>query len=297
MRSVITFFACLILSASAFAGTDQSPKKMTADEFEASLKYQKGEVLLPNKVAKLTIPDNFRYLSPEDAERVLVDAWGNPAGGETQGMIFPAAVSPLSDDGWGVIITYEEDGHVSDDDADSIKYDDLLKQMQMDVAERNEARRKEGYEPVNLIGWAARPFYEKESHKLYWAKELQFGEEKGHTLNYNIRVLGRKGVLVLNAVAGMNQLPAVEKDMKQVLAFTEFTSGNRYSDFNSSTDKVAAYGIGALVAGGIAAKTGLLAKLVGVLLAAKKVIFVGIVAAGGFIVSIFRKKKKDGEEV
>lgn len=78
-----------------------------------------------------------------------------------------------------------------------------------------------------------------------------------HSLNYNIRVRGREGVLILNAVAGMDQLATIKNEMKQVTAFTDFTSGNRYADFIESTDKVAEYGIAALIAGGAAAKLGL----------------------------------------
>lgn len=39
----------------------------------------------------------------------------------------------------------------------------------------------------------------------------------------------------------------------------EFNSGRRYEDFDSSIDEVAAYEVGGLVAGKVAAKTGLLA--------------------------------------
>ena len=56
---------------------------------------------------------------------------------------------------------------------------------------------------------------------------------------------------------------------------TEFNDGERYTDYNSKTDKTAAYGIGALVAGGIAAKAGLFAKLGALLLGLKKLIMIG----------------------
>ena len=169
-------------------------------------------------------------------------------------MLFPAGASPVSDNGWGVVITYEEDGYVSDKDADSINYDSLIKEMKEGTAESNKEREKQGYQTVDLVGWAAKPYYDKDAHKLYWAKELAFGGNAEHTLNYNIRVLGRRGVLVLNAVAGMDQLASVEKDMRNVLAFTDFNPGYRYADFDSKTDKTATYGIAALVAGGLAAK-------------------------------------------
>jgi len=100
---------------------------------------------------------------------------------------------------------------------------------------------------MTLVGWAERPSYDKANHKLYWAKELKAEGSQQDSLNYNIRVLGRKGVLVLNAVAGMDQIAKIRTEMKQVTAFSEFTDGNRYADFDSHTDKTAEYGIAALV--------------------------------------------------
>lgn len=77
----------------------------------------------------------------------------------------------------------------------------------------------------------------------------------------------------------------------------EFTTGNKYSDFNSSTDKVAAYGIGAVVAGGILAKTGVFAMIGKFLLAAWKFILIGLVALGAGIKKLFRKKNTDNSTI
>ena len=280
----------VLFCSTAFAA--EKPK-MTAQEFEASLKYQNGEIVLPGGMATLKVPDSFRYLDAKDCERVLVEAWGNPAGNNTLGMLVPAGVSPLSENGWGVVITYDEDGYVSDKDADSINYDDLLKEMKEGIADQNKKRQEKGYHTIELAGWAAKPYYDKSTHKLYWAKELVFGGEKAHTLNYSIRILGRKGVLVLNAVAGMNRLDGVKSDMQQVLHFTDFNPGYRYEEYDSKTDKTAAYGIAALVAGGVAAKAGLFTKLFAVLLAAKKAIFAGVIALGAFFAKFFKRNKQD----
>lgn len=270
-----------------------SQTQMTADEFVASLKFQSGKIDLPNGIASLDLPPSFRYLNPQDASRVLVDAWGNPPGTKTLGMIFPADESPVSQNGWGIVITYDEDGHVSDEDADAIKYDELLKDMQSSMTEANEERKKQGYDPISLVGWAETPSYDKANHKLYWAKELAVGDAQQHTLNYNIRVLGRQGVLVLNAVAGMSQIATIKAEMPNVLSATNFKEGNGYADFNSSTDKVAAYGLAALVAGGAAAKLGLFAKLFALLLAFKKLIIIGLIALGVGIKKILGMRKKE----
>jgi uncharacterized membrane-anchored protein len=53
---------------------------------------------------------------------------------------------------------------------------------------------------------------------------------------------------------------------------------------------MAEYGLGALIAGGVAAKLGLFAKIGAFLLAFKKVLFIGLAALGGFLFKLFKKK-------
>jgi uncharacterized membrane-anchored protein len=265
-------------------------KEMTPEEFEASLKFQRGKVTLRDGLAVLTVPAGFRYLDPEQTERLLVDAWGNPPGAETLGMLLPSDTGVVGDAAWGVVITYDEDGYVKDDEAEQINYDELLEAMREGTREGNAERKKLGYEPVELIGWAAPPRYDRAAHKLYWAKELKFGDAAEHTLNYDIRVLGRRGVLSLNAVASTGQLKEVEAGMRDVLKIVEFNEGHRYGDYVPGVDKVAAYGLGALVAGKLAAKAGLFKVLIGALVAGKKFLLIGLVAVGFLLKKLFTRK-------
>ncbi|MEJ2022478.1 MAG: DUF2167 domain-containing protein, partial [Maritimibacter sp.] len=140
-------------------------------------------------------------------------------------------------------------------------YNDLLKQMQADARESSKWREENGYDSIELLGWAEPPRYDQTERKLYWAKELQFGGDELHTLNYNIRALGREGVLILNVIASMEQLDEVRAATPDLLAMTSFTEGNRYIDFKPDLDKVAAVGIGGLIAGKVVAKTGFLIVL------------------------------------
>ena len=139
-------FALFLLASSAtgICTAQASAPHMTAAQFASSLTYQQGKISLPGNIATLDLPSSFRYLSPADAQRVLVDAWGNPPGAQTLGMIVPADSSLLTAAGWGVIVTYDEDGHVKDDDADAIKYDKLLKDMQEGTEASNAERKKQG---------------------------------------------------------------------------------------------------------------------------------------------------------
>lgn len=300
MRRLITTLFCLSLMAfvpahaAGAADTAGDAPKITAAQFLATLTFREGKIKLPGDIATLDLPSSFRYLDHADTGKLLTEGWGNPpgAGAQTLGMIVPTAVNPLSAEGWGVVITYDKDGHVKDDDADTINYADLLKDMQEGMAENNKARQEQGYPAMSLVRWAEQPSYDKAQHKLYWAKELHTDGTNENGLNYNIRVLGREGVLVLNAVAGMEQIANVKREMKNVTAFTEFTPGHRYTDFNAATDKVAEYGLAALVAGGIATKLGFFGKLLALLLAFKKFILIGLAASAGWIYKLFGRNKE-----
>ncbi len=262
-------------------------------EFMRSLGSQSGKVSLRGDLATVTLPEDFAFLNAQDTERVLTQAWGNPPGSGALGMIYPRATGLFGDDSWGVIITYAEDGYVEDDDAEDIDYDDLLSEMQEGTKAANEERTKAGYPAMDLVGWAEPPHYDQAAHKLYWAKELQVAGAPDKTLNYAIRVLGRRGVLELNAIAIMPQLPVVKREMTKVLGFVEFNEGHRYEDFVDGTDKVAAYGIGALVAGKIATKVGLFKGLLALLMAGKKLLVFGAIALFAGLKMLFSKKKDD----
>lgn len=268
--------------------------KQQAAEFEASLTWQQGDVSVGDDLATLALGEDLRFVGPEDAGRLL-QAWGNPPGEPPLGMIFPASLSPFADEAWGVVVTYEEEGHVDDEDAADIDYAELLEEMQSDTKERNKERAEAGFGTVDLIGWAEPPHYDASSKKLYWAKDLDFGEGE-HTLNYAVRILGRKGVLELNAVASMSQLPMIRGEMTKVMERVDFQTGNRYADFDPDLDEVAAYGIGALIAGKAAAKVGLFKGLIALLVASKKLLIMGGIAVIAAIKGLFsRRGGGDGE--
>ena len=287
----IFFAACATLSGAIPAGAQEADASARVQKFVDSLHFQSGTIEVAGAHAKLTLSPEFRFLDARDSQSVLTQLWGNPPDTKVLGMLVPTS-APLTDEknSWAVVITFKDDGHVSDEDAAKIDYDQMLKDMQSATVEENPERKRQGYPELTLIGWAAKPHYDAATNKIYWAKELAFGDQHEHTLNYDIRALGRGGYLSLNAVAGMHQLGMVESEMQKVLAMTQFDAGQRYGDFNASTDKVAAYGIGALVAGAIAAKAGLFAKLLALIIAAKKFIIVGFVALAAGVKKLFGRK-------
>ncbi|WP_228237414.1 DUF2167 domain-containing protein [Allomuricauda sp. M10] len=282
----LTILAFLLTISFAFSQTDTTETNIELDEaayqqildsINNSYTFQKGSIPLGNDLATLHVPEGFKFLNAEQSQQVLTDLWGNPPS-ETMGMLFPEDISVVGDNfTYAIEITYSEEGYIEDDDADDIDYDDLMEDMQESAIEENKERTKLGYPTAEIVGWAAEPFYDQSSKKLHWAKEIKFEGMEMNTLNYNIRVLGRKGYLNLNAISDMDKLPLVQTNIDRVISSAEFNPGNRYSDFNPDLDEVAAYGIGGLIAGKVLAKVGFFAAI----LKFWKVIAIGIVAAFG----------------
>lgn len=293
MRALTRLLATLALLGAAVAAQAQesAADQAKVQQFLASLHYKSGVVPIASAHATLKLGDDFRYLDAADAQRVLTDLWGNPPDSDVLGMLVPAGASLVDEnDSWVVVISHSDDGYVSDSDASTIDYTKMLKEMQDGAREANPQREKQGYPALQIVGWATPPHYDSGTNKLYWAKEISFAGAREHTLNYDIRVLGRGGYLSFNAVAGMHQLEMVKARMPHVLDMAEYDAGQRYADFDSKTDKVAAYGIGALVAGAIAAKAGLFAKLLALLIAAKKFIVVGVLALAAAVRKLFARR-------
>lgn len=305
IKSCIAFF---LLSLSAFAVEPEVLDTSAVDTMSvedyingdsiwvAGLKYETGIVSLANGIAEIKVPAGYKYLNSADSRKVL-QLWGNPDDPTTLGLLFKKEEDPNVGTSYVIEVSYEAVGHVDDDDAEDMDFDELLEQLKTETNEGNAARVAQGYPSVTLLGWAATPFYDEENKKLHWAKLAKFEGSEENTLNYNIRILGRNGYLVLNAIGDDKILPAVNKDLNSILASVNFKAGNQYSDFDPDLDEVAAIGIGGLVAGKVLAKVGLWA----VILKFGKFIIFGIIALfAAFknkIFGFFKKKEKVEEEV
>jgi uncharacterized membrane-anchored protein len=265
----------------------------TMAQFVDQLHFQQGKVAIKEADATLDVAPGFHYLGAKDARRVLEEAWGNPPDEAVLGLLVPDDAGLDSEHSWAVVVSYSDDGYVSDEDAREIDYDEILAQMKSDIEDSNAERKKQGYSELHLLGWAQPPEYDAASKRLYWAKEAKFGDSDTNTLNYDIRVLGREGYLNLSAVSSMDDLALVKEGMERVLPMANFEAGHRYADHKSG-DKVAAYGLAALVAGGVAAKAGLFGKIGLLLLSLKKgliLVFAAIAAGFKKVVGLFKKKE------
>ena len=281
--SVVALGMALALTVPAGAQNETAPagQKIAPEllQFEKSLHKQTGDVAIPQAHATLHLGDRYYFLPADEARAVLTKVWGNPPDDAVLGMVFEKNAT-IFDQVWSAVVTYEDTGYVPDKDAKSQDYDTVLENMRSGEPSVNESRQKGGYPTIHLVGWAQQPSYDPASHSLIWARDLQFSDSKIDTLNYDVRLLSRKGVLSLNMISDMNHLSDVRTAAADFGKAASFESGSAYADYDKSIDKTAEYGLAGLVAAGagivVAKKLGLLALLLGF----KKFILIGIVAIG-----------------
>lgn len=292
MKKNVLLIAMSLMAMFNLGAQEVDTLQLQIDALEKTFTYQTGTIELEAGNATLNVPSGFRFLDKKQSMYVLTTLWGNPADSSILGLLVPENRGVLAQNSWVYTLSYEDIGYIKDEDANDINYDDLLKDLQKETLDANAERKAQGFEPIQLIGWASQPYYDSNKKILHWAKELKFGEgpsEGANTLNYNLRVLGRKGMFMLNAVATTNELNEVKGSIDKVIGSVVFKEGSTYADFNPEVDQVAAWTIGGLVAGKVLAKAGFFVLL----LKFWKVIAVAVAAGGGALWNFLKGRKSE----
>jgi uncharacterized membrane-anchored protein len=238
--------------------------------------------------ATLKISAGEAFIPAAEANRVMA-ALGNTTSPERQGLI----VARDDKSQWIVDITWTQEGYVRDGDAKDWQADELLENLRDGTESANAARIARGFPALEVTGWVEPPTYDSVNHQLVWSLGLvEKGAPAGQvqTINYNTYALGRGGYFSLDLVTGSDTIAADKTVARQLLGSLRFTDGKRYADFNASTDKVAAYGLAALIGVVAVKKLGLLAALGVFLLKVWKVGLLGLAAASAAIRKFFRRK-------
>jgi len=225
-------------------------------------------------VAQITIPNNFRFVGAQGVKRFMEFTHNIP--GDELGVIMPSGAD------WFLIFSFNPIGYVKDDEKNSIDADALLSSIRSGTERANEERQRRGWETMTIVGWQSRPHFDDTTKNLTWGIRGKGGHSE--VINHSVRLLGRGGVMEAELVLAPNDVEAVMPQLNALLGGFSFKSGQRYAEFRTG-DKVAAYGLTALIAGGVGAaamKSGVLAKL-------WKVIVIGILAIVGAIRRFFAK--------
>jgi len=247
---------------------------------------------------ELSLDLNERYMFlARDAAIQLLERMGNFY---NDGVLGLATSTDVAGE-WFVVIRYDEEGYVKDDE--QIDADDLLKSLRDGVDEVNGQRKEHGFQALALDGWAEPPRYDSSVHHLVWG--LIVSDAGGKSVNYNTRVLGRRGYASLNLVTDPEQLAGFKPEAAVLLSGIHFAAGARYEDFDAKSDKTAEYGLAGLIAAGAGlgaaklVKIGLLAKFwklaLAALIAGKKVIVLALAGLAAYLKRLFGARKKSSE--
>ena len=266
-------------------------------EWEAAVKAAEttrvagpAEVTLIDQ-AKLKIAAGQFYIPSAQASRLL-KAMGNRVDSRLIGMVLPAGEA----DDWMVVVEYEKSGYIKDDDARDWKADELLDNLKQGTEASNKERRERGISEMEVIGWAEKPTYDASAHRLVWSvlsRDKGAAADRSQGVNYNTYALGREGYISMNLVTEAKMVDKYKPVARNLLGGLDFNGGKAYADFNSTTDKVAEYGLAALVGGIAAKKLGLFAIIAAFFLKFIKVFIFAAVAAVPALGKLFKWARKD----
>ncbi len=254
------------------------------------LGFLRGPTNAPlGSVARLAVPAGYVFLDAKNT-RLFLKSRGEPVSGHEVGFL-----TGLHQE-WAVFFIFDEGGYVKDDEKDKLDADKLLESIKESAAQGNKERQRNGHPPVEVVGWELRPKYDPGTHDLEWAIR---GVCEGRPLvNYNTRLLGRKGVMEAILVVAPEKLTETLPAFRSVLAGCTYQPGQTYAEYRPG-DKVAKYGLGALVVGGAAvgaAKLGLLAWAAVLFKKVWKLILVAIAGGVAFFRKLFSRRTRRANE-
>lgn len=236
--------------------------------------------------ATIKVPKGYAFLGPEGT-RQLNKLMENPDSGGTSYTLVP------EDMRWMSFFSFNKTGYIKDDE--EIKPDELFESVRAGTEAANEERRKNGWDLLHLTGWAFKPQYDRQLKTLEWAFVAKSERSAEEVVNYNTRLLGRRGVTEVVVVDSPATLNASVGQFKSLLDGFAYTSGESYAEYRPG-DHVAEYGLAALVAGGaaaVASKKGFFAVIGIALLKMWKLALLAVALAGGWLKSLLRRKSAD----
>lgn len=242
-----------------------------------------GEGSIGDK-AKIKIPDGFAFLGAADTKKFM--EMNHNLADDNEYLLAPKNLA------WFAVFHFSPVGYVKDDE--SLDANQLLESVRRGTEKSNEERRRRGWNTLTITGWRFQPQYDRQTKLLEWAFHAKDDSSNQDVINYNTRLLGRTGVMEVVLVSDPSTLDSSVTTLKTSLTGFEYVPGEKYAEFKQG-DRVAEFGLAALVAGGaaaVAAKKGFFAVIAGFLAAAWKVVVAAVLGVLAWLKSIFAKKKQ-----
>ena len=240
-----------------------------------------GTFQMGDGLAEIDLGSEFVFLDAQNTRRFM-EALENPLTDQEVGTVAPAS----DDEQWFVVFEWDPIGYVEDKE-DDLDANALLSSIKEASRQANAERRQRGWTPMTIVGWQQPPHYDRITNNLTWAIVGQADGAKN--INHIIKLLGRRGVMTATLVASPEDLRFAAAATDEFLLGYRFNPGNTYAEYRPGSDKLAEYGLAALVVGGAGAalvSTGILARF-------WKLLVVGFLGVVGVVKKIFGGGKQD----
>lgn len=246
-------------------------------------------------IAEVEVPAFCRYTDDKGAKQFMEMTENTTDGSELAILLCtdPQVDSVM----WFVVFSFDESGYVRDDERSSLDAEGILTTIRRGNDAANGERRRRGWAQLVIDGWEREPYYDSLTNNLTWSLRVAAKDSPGTSVNHSVRLLGRKGVMHVDLVADPADMANAVVAFDSIISTYTYLEGQRYAEWREG-DKIAKYGLTALVAGGAgiaAAKLGLFPKLwkaiLGILVAAKKLVIVAVVAIGALLKRLFGRKE------
>jgi len=245
-------------------------------------------------VAAVEVPEHCKFTESKGAQNFLEASQNTPSGNEVGLILCRGAADSAY---WFVVFTFDESGYVKDDEKKDLDAGKLLKAMQDGTEADNANRRSRGWDELEVIGWERPPYYDAATNNLTWSTRLRVKASTSESINHSVRLLGRRGVMHVDLVADPADMAEALPRFDNIITDYSYLSGSKYSEWQKG-DKVAKYGLTALILGGAGAAAfnlGFFGKawklILGLFLALKKLVIVVFAGIAAFFRRMFGKKE------
>jgi uncharacterized membrane-anchored protein len=231
----------------------------------------------------VSLPPGFISVNGQDARTFEEIAQGHPDN-DTESVL-------VDKDDNEVVFQYFPSGYITIDDWQDLDPKTLIRTISENTEASNAQRREKGVPELHVIGWVQEPSFDRTTKTVFWALNAKSSDGTGVENSVALR-LGRSGYEKLIWVTEPANFKPNGGVLDIMLRAHSFDPGQRYDD-HVEGDKLAGYGIAALVGAVAGAKLVKIGAFAAILLFAKKLWFLAFAALAVFyrkIKALFRPR-------
>ena len=216
----IALVACFLAPVANAQEGSETAEMSEAERVYSSLEFSQGPGTYDvTSRAEIALPEGYDRLDADDTAKLMA-LYQNPTS------VDEYYVAPI-DERWFSVFSYEDTGHIKDDE--EIDSGALLDSIRAGTDVGNRERRERGWPEMTIVGWQAEPRYDEKSNRLSWAV---LAESEGQQIvNYNTRLLGRTGVMSATLVADPATLDQSIAEFETMLLGFDYKPGNLYAEY------------------------------------------------------------------